>query len=115
MNVLLWAVLSWRQLFFGHGVLEGHELVDSGAYGFVRHPAYLGALLVWAGLSIAFLDAIVAVVTALYVLPIYIAYLRAEEAMMEARFGDDYRRYRERVPMLLPRIGRSTHRSESAS
>src|SRR5438552_1179847 len=113
-NVLLWAVLSWRQLFFGHGVLEGHELVDGGAYGFVRHPAYLAALLVWAGLSIAFLDPIVALVTALYVLPIYIAYLRAEETMMEAHFGDDYRRYRERVPMLVPRIGRSTHRSEPA-
>jgi protein-S-isoprenylcysteine O-methyltransferase Ste14 len=104
-NVLLWAVLSWRQLFVGHGVLEGHRIVDRGAYGFVRHPAYLAALLVWAGLSIAFLNPIAALVTALYVFPTYIAYLRSEEAMMEAHFGDEYRRYRERVPMLVPRIG----------
>jgi protein-S-isoprenylcysteine O-methyltransferase Ste14 len=112
-NVLLWAVLSWRQLFVGHGVLEGHQLVDSGAYGFVRHPAYLAALLVWAGLSIAFLDPIVALVTVLYVLPTYIAYLRAEEAMMKAHFGDEYQRYRARVPMLVPRLGGTTRPSKA--
>jgi len=44
-------------------------------------------------------------VTALYVAPTYVAYIRAEEAMMEAHFGDAYRRYRAHVPMLVPRIG----------
>src|SRR2546423_3426117 len=48
-NVLLWAVLSWRQLFVRHGVLEGQPLVHRGGHGFVRHPAYLAALLVWTG------------------------------------------------------------------
>jgi len=97
--------MSWRQLFFGHGVLEQQQLVTGGAYGFVRHPTYLCALLVWGGLSVSVLNPIVALVTALYVAPTYVAYIRAEEAMMEAHFGDAYRRYRADVPMLVPRIG----------
>jgi protein-S-isoprenylcysteine O-methyltransferase Ste14 len=110
LNVLLWAVKSWHELFVGHGVLAGQQLVTGGAYGFVRHPAYLACLLVWSGLSVAFLNPIVALVTALYVLPVYLAYLRAEERMMEEHFGDAYRSYRAVVPMLVPRFG-STRRS----
>ena len=103
-NVLLWAVKSWRQLFVGHGVLAGQRLISQGAYGFVRHPTYLACLLVWTGLSIAFLNPFVGGVTVLYVLPVYLAYLRAEEQMMEAHYGEAYDRYRAAVPMLVPRI-----------
>lgn len=110
-NVLLWAALSWRQLFVGHGVLEGQQLMSQGAYGFVRHPAYLACLLVWTGLSVAFLSPIVAAVTGVYVLPVYVAYLRAEERMMEAHFGEAYDRYRAAVPMLVPRIGTARRRA----
>jgi protein-S-isoprenylcysteine O-methyltransferase Ste14 len=108
-NVLMWAVLSWRQLFVGHGVLEGQQLMSEGAYGFVRHPSYLACLLVWTGLSVAFLNPIVAAVTAFYVLPIYLAYLRAEERMMKAHFGEAYDHYCAAVPMLIPRIGGGRH------
>jgi ketosteroid isomerase-like protein len=33
----------------------------------VRHPVYLGALLIWSGLSLCFLSYVVAAITALYV------------------------------------------------
>jgi len=101
-GLLVWSFLSWRGLFAGHGVLAGHQLVTRGAYGFVRHPVYLAALLVWLGLAVGYLSGTAFVVTALYVIPIYLLYIRSEEEMMLETFGDAYREYRHAVPMLVP-------------
>ena len=105
-GVIIWSLFSWRQLFVGHGVLEGHELVTGGAYGLVRHPVYLGAIWIWWGLSLAYLSPLAAIVTALYVVPIYVLYIRSEEKMMVSEMGSSYGEYRERVPMLIPRLRR---------
>jgi protein-S-isoprenylcysteine O-methyltransferase Ste14 len=102
--LVVWTLLSWRQLFVGHGVLDDQELVTGGAFGVVRHPVYAGALLIWSGLSLCFLSPVAAAITALYVLPAYLLYIRSEEAMMLDSFGDQYSRYRREVPMLLPRL-----------
>jgi protein-S-isoprenylcysteine O-methyltransferase Ste14 len=104
LGLLVWALLSWRQLFVGHGVLIDHDLVTRGAYGVVRHPVYLGAGLIWAGLSLAFLSPAAGVFTLAYVLPVYLLYIRSEETMMGDRMGEPYRAYQESVPALLPRI-----------
>ena len=106
--LVVWTLLSWRDLFVGHGILADQQLVTGGAYGFVRHPVYVGALLIWCGLSLCFLSVVAAVLTALYVLPAYLLYMRSEEAMMLDSFGDQYSRYRQEVPMLLPRPRRPT-------
>lgn len=104
LGLVLWTLFSWRQLFVGHAVLTGQELVTGGAYGVVRHPVYLGALLIWCGLSLCFLSPVATAITAVYVLPAYMLYIRSEEGMMLDSFGDQYVRYRRQVPMLLPRL-----------
>jgi protein-S-isoprenylcysteine O-methyltransferase Ste14 len=101
--VAIWTLVSWRELFVGHAVLEGQRLVTAGAYGRVRHPVYLGGLMIWCGLGVAFLSVAAAAITVLYVIPAYLLYMRSEEAMMLESFGEQYRRYRSRVPMLVPR------------
>jgi protein-S-isoprenylcysteine O-methyltransferase Ste14 len=105
----IWTVLSWRQLFVGHALLPEQELVTAGAYGWVRHPVYLGGILIWCGLSLCFLSPAAAAVTVLYVVPAYLLYMRSEETMMLASFGERYRHYRQRVPMLLPRMRSLRH------
>jgi protein-S-isoprenylcysteine O-methyltransferase Ste14 len=102
--LVVWTLLSWRQLFVGHAVLKGQQLVTGGAYGLVRHPVYLGALMIWCGLCLCFLSPVAAVITAVYVFPAYLLYIRSEEGMMLDSFGDQYVRYRRQVPMLLPRL-----------
>ena len=108
--VQLWALLSWPSIFAGHGVLEGHKLVSRGAYSVVRHPAYLVPMLIWLGLGVAFLNLPVIAAAILYVIPNYVFYLRAEERMMLESFGDEYRDYCRRVPMLIPRFARRQSR-----
>jgi len=101
--VIVWTFLSWPTIFAGHGVLVDHQLVTRGAYGVVRHPVYLGAVLVWLALGIAFESTATLLLTAVYVVPVYLLYIRSEERMMEDHFGERYRRYRADVPMLIPR------------
>ena len=103
-NLTAWSFLSWRSIFFGHGVQEDQELVTRGAYGLVRHPVYLGVLLIWLGLTVAFLSPIALIITAVYVVPSYLLYMLSEERMMKEEFGDAYARYCRRVPMLLPYV-----------
>jgi protein-S-isoprenylcysteine O-methyltransferase Ste14 len=91
----------------GHYVEEDHNLITSGAYGFVRHPIYLGVFLIWLSLGIAFESLVVLLLTTLYVIPVLLAYIRSEERMMLSEFGEEYRRYRDRVGMVLPHLHRS--------
>jgi protein-S-isoprenylcysteine O-methyltransferase Ste14 len=106
--LLAWSFISWRSLFAGHGVLPNHQLVTRGAYGFVRHPVYLAALLIWLGLAVGFQSTPVFLIMGVYVIPIYLLYIRSEEEMMLEAFGDAYRAYRREVPMLIPRLVRTT-------
>ncbi len=106
----VWSYFSWRSLFVGHGVLDDHRLVTSGAYGVVRHPVYVGVFLIWLGLALAFLSPVAFLIAAVYVIPIYVLYMRSEEKMMLESFGDAYRQYCQDVPMLIPRLRPRTGR-----
>jgi len=79
--------------------------VTAGPYRHLRHPLYSGALLIWASLSVAFISWLVLAITVVYVLPAYLIYMRSEERMLLAHFGEPYASYRNRVGMLLPRLG----------
>jgi protein-S-isoprenylcysteine O-methyltransferase Ste14 len=72
-------------------------LVVDGIYGRTRNPLYLGAILVYLGLSVAAgsLWAIVLVVPLLWV--INVGVIAREERYLERKFGDAYRAYKARV------------------
>jgi protein-S-isoprenylcysteine O-methyltransferase Ste14 len=110
LGLALWSWRSWRDIFFGHGLVQGQELITTGAYGFVRHPVYAAALLIWAGLSIGGRSFPASLITLGYVIPGYLLYLRSEEEMMTEAFGAEYARYRAAVPMLIPRRRRGPNR-----
>ncbi|MEO6119839.1 MAG: isoprenylcysteine carboxylmethyltransferase family protein [Terriglobales bacterium] len=117
-----WTWLAWAVLFvagaamyrrighFGFDNLIGRteldpqlqqRLVITGMHARLRHPIYLAHLLMLAawtigsGLTVAYALSVVAVITGFFM-------IRAEEAELERRFGDEYREYRRRVPALLP-------------
>ena len=76
----------------------------SGAWRLQRgHPLYLAAFMIWLSLGMAYFRLLPLVGLALYVVPIYLLYIREEEQLMIGRYGDAYRAYRERVGGLLPR------------
>lgn len=104
--VIGWTMRSWPSLHVGHGVLPDQKLVTTGAYGWVRHPVYLGGLLLGGALAAGSGSLATAALTLFYVVPAYGFYARSEEAMMAEQFGDTYRRYAARVPGFVPRMRR---------
>jgi MFS family permease len=80
---------------------SGEHLVTEGPYRWVRHPFYLGVLLLLLGAIVA-LRAWPALI--LYVVAVRLTVKRAEieEHNMRIEFGTPYDAYAERVPFLLP-------------
>ena len=81
----------------GRGVTETTEVVDSGLYGVIRHPLYLGWMLAYVALVLFaqhWLELFVAMVGIASVTFIS----EQEERRMLAKFGDEYARYMQRVP-----------------
>ena len=78
-------------------------LVTTGLHARMRHPLYFGHLCTMLGWF-----ALVHTVAVLSLLTLAIAtaaiMIHFEDAELEQRFGEDYRRYRQRVPAVIPRF-----------
>ncbi len=80
--------------------LRPSRLVQTGPYAWTRHPLYVAEILLWLGLATYFGSPIMlAVIAAGAVLGSRIVIPREERAL-ESYFGDEYREYRKRVPLL---------------
>jgi protein-S-isoprenylcysteine O-methyltransferase Ste14 len=81
-----------------------------GPYKLVRHPLYLGWFFAfWATPTMSGTHLLFAIMTTAYIL----VAIQLEERDLVDSLGDDYRRYRERVPMVIPFLrGGSRARSQ---
>ncbi len=85
-------------------IYEGHNLITTGIYRFIRHPMYASQW-VWVVAQILLLQNWVAGWADLAVfIPFYILRVRAEEKMLLETFGESYRRYREQTGGIIPRF-----------
>ena len=83
---------------------EKGTLITTGIYGKIRHPRYLQMDLALLGYALIANYPAVYLLYALWLVGIRLVVV-LEERELEARFGEEYRRYRERVPRFIPRIG----------
>jgi protein-S-isoprenylcysteine O-methyltransferase Ste14 len=80
------------------------QMVESGPYQVIRHPGYLGSIMVWTGLAVTSgSGAAAAGVTALMG-HAYSRRIASEEAMLAGRFGSAYAEYSQRTKRLIPFI-----------
>lgn len=96
----LLVIYGWKAIHTAHD-----QLVTTGVYARLRHPQYSGFLLMTLGMNLEW--------TTLFTLTLWpvLAYMyyqlaRREEKEMEERFGQTYRQYMQRVPMLIPCIAK---------
>lgn len=91
----------------GH-LVKNDALTTSGPYAHVRHPLYLGTLLIGTGFAIAvggpWTLVVLAVLWPWFALHYFPRKEQAESARLEARYGERFAAYRAEVPALCPRI-----------
>lgn len=111
--VILALTLTAAMYFFRSGhVVVSHEhrpgnVVATGAFRYVRHPLYLASILAYLGTAVSTASLLsLALFVGIFVFHNYIA--SYEEELLEARFGEDYRKYKKRTGKWLPRIVRKT-------
>ena len=89
-------------------LLKTDELTTAGPYAHLRHPLYLGSLLMGCGFALAAGRAVAVVALPLGLLFYFGYYLRYKERVeserLESIYGDAFRAYRAAVPALLPRL-----------
>ncbi len=72
-------------------------IVDSGPYRLTRNPIYVGMMLGLIGLAIALNSLWLLLTLVPFALVIRYGVVTREEAYLERKFGDVYRRYRARI------------------
>lgn len=90
-----------RALAAGH-VKKNRELTMTGPYASVRHPLYLGSIIIALGFAVAARDIWIYLVLVVFFCAVYLPVIRSEQNYLREHFPgyDDYTR---RVPSLLPR------------
>lgn len=78
-------------------------VIRKGVFNVVRHPIYLGSILLYLGLLILTMS-IGAIAVWVIILGFYHYISKYEEKLLTEKFGDEYRKYMQEVPMWLPRI-----------
>jgi protein-S-isoprenylcysteine O-methyltransferase Ste14 len=89
---------GWSKIHASKG-----ELVTDGAYRYVRHPQYLGLIILTVGLLIQW-PTIVTLAMWPVLIIMYYRLAKREEKEASKVFGEKYEEYKRRTPMFLPVI-----------
>jgi protein-S-isoprenylcysteine O-methyltransferase Ste14 len=99
------AILSLkRQFTVDVAITKDHQIVSTGIYRFVRHPAYAGSILSFLGLGLCFANVISLVVIVPSITAAFLYRIRVEEKALADAFGEEYVRYCRSTKRLIPLI-----------
>jgi protein-S-isoprenylcysteine O-methyltransferase Ste14/NAD-dependent dihydropyrimidine dehydrogenase PreA subunit len=89
----------------GRGIMYTTVLVESGTYGIVRHPQYLGVALMMCASILITQHWLFALIGVPLIISFYTTWIHAEEEHLIAKFGDDYKLYMKKVPRMNLLLG----------
>jgi protein-S-isoprenylcysteine O-methyltransferase Ste14 len=81
----------------GRSYYETNQIVDQGIYKIVRHPQYLGYILLVIGFALLSQNWIITVL-ALFAISLFYIHTLNEERELTSRFTNDYLDYCQKVP-----------------
>jgi protein-S-isoprenylcysteine O-methyltransferase Ste14 len=93
-----------KQFTYMVSKIENHELIEKGLYKSIRHPGYLGQLIIFTGTS-TLLSNWLSVL--LMIIPVFLGYyyrIIVEEKFMINQMGQKYIDYQKRTKRLIPKI-----------
>src|ERR1051325_9167873 len=99
------AVYTLGKFFTGLVMIKtNHQLVRSGIYKYLRHPAYTGTLLAHLGLGLAFSNWYTLFISTVPYLLVASYRMRVEERALAAAFGSEYANYCKTSKRLIPGV-----------
>lgn len=105
--IYLWTAF-WGFALVGGGtpapIAPTKILVVRGLHRYVRNPMYIGVALVIAGQAWLFHSRHIAIYLVCVLVTVNFFILFYEEPTLKRQFGEEYERYRARVPRWIPRI-----------
>ena len=100
-----WSVRTLGRFFkYRVVVQEGHQVIESGPYRRIRHPAYTGMVMCSAGLGLTTGNWLSVLVAAVPTLTAFTLQLLREERTLTAELGPPYREYMQRTWRLVPHV-----------
>ncbi len=88
----------------GKSYIHTTKLVDTGIYSIVRHPQFVTFIL-WAIAGMLLFQHWIIILLGIPIIPLtYIDLIRADKDAIE-KFGDDYKRYMQKVPRMNLLLG----------
>jgi protein-S-isoprenylcysteine O-methyltransferase Ste14 len=99
----VWRYITKREVAGNTEGLTDKELVKTGVYGIVRHPLYVAGIIIFTfSPRITVNGLTIAILSDLY----FLFGMFIEERRFIKIFGDQYREYMMKVPMMVPRLKR---------
>lgn len=99
------SIQTLKQYFtYSVGKVENQKIIDTGLYKYIRHPGYLGQLIIFLGISISISNWLSII---LMMTPVTLGYLnriKIEERFMMEQMGENYLNYQNRTKRLIPKI-----------
>lgn len=103
-GLVFWSGLALGRLYSPDVTIqEGHRLITNGPYRLIRHPRYLGGILLGIGLSLLFRSWIGLFLTLIFVV-VLCSRIRDEEIIMRKEFGEEWETYCNMSWRLIPLI-----------
>jgi protein-S-isoprenylcysteine O-methyltransferase Ste14 len=93
-----------RQFTYTVTKIENHQLIENGLYKYLRHPGYLGQIVIFTGVATSLSNWISVIFMFVPVLAGYIYRIAVEEKFMVNEIGQSYIDYKKRTNRLIPMI-----------
>ena len=83
---------------------EDQKIIKKGPYKIIRHPGYLGTILVWSAAGLAMQNLIIFIAATGMILIAYFYRINNEEKMLFEQFGEKFTDYTIHTWRLLPLV-----------
>jgi protein-S-isoprenylcysteine O-methyltransferase Ste14 len=98
-----WALIKLGRFFSRTVQIQAeHKVISEGPYRWIRHPAYTGMILIYAGIIMSIGTWLGALVTFSIVTISLLYRIRVDERTLLDAFGDEYRDYMKQTWLLFP-------------
>jgi protein-S-isoprenylcysteine O-methyltransferase Ste14 len=95
---ILLVIFGWKKIFKAK-----NQLVKTGIYNHVRHPQYLGFLMITLGMNVLWVTLSTLILWPVLVF-LYYRLAKEEDKQIEEKFGKEFLEYKKNVPMFIPKL-----------